>query len=139
MRISLGAAFAVAALLAGCASTTNLYPENDIALKCGPLKGTLMKYGVGSGPISITMPDGEVLTGQYTMNLGGAVGFGSTYGGGRSTFSTASVTPMGSTIEADLSGPKGTTMRCELRNNNLTARGNGECRASNGAAYRVQY
>jgi len=40
---------------------------------------------------------------------------------------------------AALFGPKGTTMECEFLNDNGSGHGNGACKSSKGALYRLQY
>ncbi len=67
------------AALAGCVAGGTLYPANDLARTLGVLQARITKAGMGSGPISITMPNGEVLAGRYSVNVGGSVGFGSVY------------------------------------------------------------
>lgn len=79
MRIGLLGVIAAAALLTDCAGTVTLYPENDIAQKTGVITAEIPNYGVGSGPIKLVMPDGEVLTGQYTVLVGGSANFGSVF------------------------------------------------------------
>jgi len=141
--------FVVLSLLAltSCAATATLYPANDAATKMGPLQATITRTGTGSGPITVTLPDGEVLNGRYSVNVGGSMGFGSLYGSvygangyaSGSAFSSTYMVPNSSGGAADLMGPKGTTAHCEFMNNNWSGHGNGACQLSNGATYRVQY
>lgn len=139
---------ALAALgLGACAGTAELYPANDLARSAGPLKATFIQDGTGSGPITVTMPDGEILKGRYSVNVGGSTSFGSIYAsaygsGGFATgsgFSTGYSIPNGSPGSADLYGPRGSSMQCEFYNNNLSGHGNGGCRTAAGAIYRLQY
>ena len=137
----------LAASLSGCAGTVTLYPANDIAQKAGVITAEIKKYGMGSGPIKLTMPDGEILTGQYTVMVGGSTGFGSVYAsvygpeGARSGTGTSTMVniPNSSPGVANAAGPKGTTVYCEFQNNNMAGHGYGACKISNGALYRMQY
>lgn len=138
---------AAALMLGGCVTHPDVYPANDAARALGVLRFELTKTGTGSGPFSITMPDGEVLKGRYSVNVGGAVGFGSLYGsvygsGGYasgSAFSTSTMFAMSNPAVGDAIGPKGTTAHCEVISNSYSGRGNGVCQISNGALYRVQF
>lgn len=133
--------------LGGCAMTAQLYPANDTAHTLGPLVANMKAYGVGSGPVSVTMPDGEVLVGRYSVNMGGSASFGSLYTsvyGSRgyasaSGFGSAFSMPNSSGGMADLIGPRGTTAHCEFVNNNWGGHGNGACQLSGGQVYRMQY
>ena len=76
----------------GCARNARLYPANDLAIASGVLTARFMAYGTGNGEIEITMPDGELLKGEYSIVRGGAMGFGNIYGavygsGGSASFS----------------------------------------------------
>jgi hypothetical protein len=75
------------------------------------------------------------------MGFGSA--YGSAYGSGGyasgSAFGSAFSIPNGSPGVADMVGPKGTTAHCEFANNNMVGHGNGICRLSTGAEYRMQY
>jgi hypothetical protein len=140
-------AAAVGLAVAGCTGKAELYPANDTARAVGPLKANFQRAGVGSGAIRLQLPDGEVLTGRYSVNVSGASSFGSIYataygtGGAASAVgsSSAFAIPNGSPGFADLYGPKGTGAQCEFFNNNLTGHGNGACRLSTGAVYRMQF
>lgn len=133
--------------LSGCVTHPDVYPANEAARALGVLKVELTKTGAGSGPFVITMPDGEVLKGRYSVNVGGSMGFGSLYGsvygtGGfasGSAFSTSSAFDMSNPAVGDAIGPKGTTAHCEVVSNSMSGHGNGVCQVSNGAVYRVQF
>jgi hypothetical protein len=129
-----------AACLAGCVSRDpQLYPDNDAARTLGPLTAHLEGHGTGNGTITLPLPNGEILTGRYSISFGGAVGVGSAYGSGG--FASGSAVAIGNSGNgaADMIGPKGTTAHCDLANNNLTGHGNGACQLSSGALYRMQY
>lgn len=140
-------ALALAIGLSGCAETAQLYPANDAAHAMGPLKADLRRTGTNSGPISITLPDGEILSGRYSVNEGGSTNFGhlytSVYGTGgnasASSFGSSFMIPNSGEGAADLIGASGMTAHCEFVANLLSAHGNGACQLSNGATYRVQF
>lgn len=137
----------IGAALAGCARTARMYPANDLASSSGVLTARFMAYGSGNGEIEITMPDGELVKGEYSIVRGGAMGFGNIYGsvygsGGSATFSGSTnsyVVPGGSPGMASAFGDKGTTMQCEFYNDNFSGHGNGACKSSKNALYRLQY
>lgn len=135
--------------LIGCSVTrsAHLYPANDTARPGGVLIGQFVAHGTGHGAAEITMPDGEVLNGEFSIVRGGAIGFGSIYGAvygpnGTATVSGGStnyVVPGGSPGMASTFGNKGTSMDCEFYNDNFSGHGMGACRSSKGALYRRQY
>jgi hypothetical protein len=60
--------------LSGCSDPADTFPMNDAAQRLGPIKASSVRTGVGRGPVTITMADGEVLTGQYRVAFGSSVG-----------------------------------------------------------------
>lgn len=137
----------VLAPLAGCEGTARLYPANDIATHTGVLQARFMRYGTGHGELEITMPDGELLKGEYSVISGGSVGFGTifsrVYGphGSATVTSTGTsfVTPGGSPGMASAFGPNGTSIQCEFYLNNMSGHGAGACQSSAGALYQLQF
>jgi hypothetical protein len=88
-------------ILISCASQATLYPSNDLAEESGVLTATYMNYGLGSGKISIEMPNGELLEGEYSTVDTSTYNFGNVYSTvfdssgnsqGVSTVNTTSVT-----------------------------------------------
>ena len=146
---SLQAVVIGAALLAltGCVSSARLYPVNDEAKVTGVLIAKYKNYGTGSGEITVILPTGETLTGEYSTTDNSSYGFGNIYGsvygsGGYATGSASatSVNVAGSSPGvATLYGDKGTSMTCEYFVNNLSGHGAGACKASNGAVYRIHF
>ena len=133
--------------LGGCAQTGHLYPANAEASATGVLEAHYKAYGTGHGELTIAMPDGEVLNGEYTIVRQGAIGFGSiiasvsgpggsAYGSG---FASGYAMEGGSPGMASVYGTKGTSMQCEFYNDNWSGHGYGGCRSSTGALYRLQY
>jgi hypothetical protein len=60
--------------LAACSDTADTFPMNDAAKHLGHLKVSFGRMGVGRGPVTITMADGEVLTGEYRVAFSGSMG-----------------------------------------------------------------
>jgi hypothetical protein len=92
-----------------------LYPDNDPARALGPLNGSIVGHGNLNGAMTLTMPNGEILNGRYSIGAGAGEGM------------------------ADAVGPHGTTAHCEFANNNFNGHGHGECRMYDGSIYRMQY
>ncbi|MGH6879035.1 MAG: hypothetical protein ACREHV_16875 [Rhizomicrobium sp.] len=150
MRLKLlGVVLTASAVLTGCTVTRNpqLYPSNEAASSTGLLTAVMVGHGNLNGTITMTMPDGEVLDGRYSISMQGGMGFGSLYGSVYGTAGYASGSAYGSSMMvssmgqgvADMIGPKGTTAHCEFLNNNFNGHGNGACRLSTGGVYRMQY
>jgi hypothetical protein len=127
--------------------SARLYPANDLARAGGVLSAQFIDSGTGHGPIEMTMPDGEVLKGEYSVVRGAAVQFGSifesVYGPGGIATGTGTTSnyamPGSSTGAASAFGNKGTSMDCEFYNDNVSGHGMGACKNSRGALYRLQY
>jgi hypothetical protein len=147
------ALFALALItLFGCVSAQHgavqFYPANEAANAFGVLNGEYITNGRGNGTINIQMPDGELLTGQYSIVQQGAVGFGSIYANVNNNFGASasgfqmnrsSVLETSSQGMASLFGNKGTSMQCEFYNDNRTHHGYGGCRTTKGALFRLQF
>jgi len=135
--------------ISGCTieRAARLYPANDIARTDGVLIANFQDHGTGHGAIVIIMPNGESLAGEFSIVLGGTIGFGSIFGqvygpqgiAKAAGHSTSYVMPGGSPGMASAFGSNGTSMECEFYNDNLTSHGMGACRSSKGALYRLQY
>jgi hypothetical protein len=127
-------------LLAGCTVTverdTHFYPNNSVAEAGGVLSGHWVGHGHLHGVADVTMPNGEVLNGDYSIiPFGGA---SAVVGGPLGLVSGESMSAGGSG-EANMRGPNGTAMTCGFQNNNLTGHGYGTCQSSPGGAYRLTY
>ena len=129
--------------------TPHLYPINEVASKTGVLGGHIVGHGNLHGTMDISMPDGELLEGEYSIVPDGSVsvGFGSifttVYGAhgtasGVATANTFSF-PAGGQGAASLYGNKRTTLQCEFVNSNMTGHGYGACKTSSGGIYRMLY
>jgi len=140
-----------ALLTAACTISrdVNLYPTNEQATSDAGavLHGKLVGHGQLRGTVEITMPDGELLQGEYSIVANGSMSFGSVfntvYGSrgattGSATSTNFSVAGQGQGVAA-LVGARGTSMQCEFLNNNMTGHGYGACQTVKGATYRMMY
>lgn len=139
-------------LLTGCAvapQSARLYPNNDAAIPTGVLEATLTPDNKGGGKLVLTMPDGEVINGEYTVVREGVSAFGTVFG---SVYSPAAQTgafgsalSTGTTMKnanrgvATAFGSKGTRAACEFLHDSSTQHGYGACQLSTGGVYRLQY
>ncbi len=119
--------------LTSCAGTATLAPLNPEAQQLGVPRLEYTKTGLGHGPVTITMPDGEVLAGEFQIAEEGA--FVSAFNS-RGVTSTAFATSGGGNFFASATGPK-TTLAC--RGNVSFGHGGGECRTPGGAAYQIMF
>jgi hypothetical protein len=53
--------------LAACSDTEDTFPLNDAAHRLGPIQASFVRTGIGRGPVTITMADGELLHGEYRV------------------------------------------------------------------------
>ena len=68
----------IGVLLTGCVgatATADTFPLNNAAKRLGPIRATFVRTGSGEGPVTITMGDGEVLTGRYRVTSGTSLGY----------------------------------------------------------------
>lgn len=144
--LALSATVGALLLAAGAARAesriADLAPANAAAEALGPLSAYLDGNGRGTGTIWVKLPRGEVLKGQYRVNVGGSLGrLGREYslsapGGAYDTsYSMSKASP----VTVDMVGPSGVTAQCEFMNDDALWHGSGVCRFSNGADYRVRY
>jgi hypothetical protein len=118
--------------LNGCSDTADTFPMNDAAHRLGPIKASFVRTGVGRGPITITMADGEVLKGEYRVAFGSAAGMA--FSGGHSA--SALVITDGP-VQFVATGPK-TQMLCR-GNSSTMGHGNGECQTYDGAVWALSW
>ncbi len=104
------------ASLAGCTDTVSLVPVSATT-QGGNAR---MDYfaGLPRGPLSVKMPDGEVLPGSFQVSQGELPADGS------------------GNFHATAQGPR-TSLVCHA--NLVSGHGPGECRAQDGTTYRVQF
>lgn len=133
--------------LVACTKHARLYPVNDLASTTGVLKAKYSDYGTGYGEITIVMPDGETLSGEYTtgrsinLNFGNILSNvygteGGAFGTGTSTSFRLSDTSPGI---ATLYGDRGTMMQCEYFIGKRAGKGRGACKKNDGSLYRLQF
>ncbi len=133
----------LAPAIAACSRDARLYPAN---LQAGTqaLHARFTDSGMGSGPIEMTMPDGELLKGEFTTTDTSNYGFGSAFGfAGHApavvTTGSLSSVPGSMPGVANLVGPNGTTAHCEYLVNVMANNGSGTCQTNKGAAYSLQF
>ncbi len=148
--MALAAMLAIA--LVGCQRAVRLYPANAEATAGGVLEGRYVAYGTGHGVMEISMPDGELLRGEYSVFLvGSSMSFGRTYasvygsGGSASGLAPSNSSTLlgrspGTASLLGIAGPwQEKWAECEFFNDNFVGDGYGACRLSSGALYRLQY
>jgi hypothetical protein len=135
--------------LAGCMTgTANLYPANDIASHIGNHIITMNYKETHKGrraEADVTMPDGEVFTGEVSVMNTDQIGFGTIYGSvyGRRGVATAQGTSTFFSLgnpkpfTATLLGNRGGRLACEGYTQDY--HGAGACEHSNGALYRMHF
>jgi hypothetical protein len=144
-RIGVLVLIASGALMLGAGTTSRIFalsPENREAQAIGPLSAYLNGQS-GEGDIWLKLPNGQVLKGRFKVNVGGSVGaLGRAYGidrpGGAYTGDSYSMGHASPAV-VDMTGPGGTTVHCEVMNDDADTEGSGVCQLSNGAVYRVVY
>jgi len=125
-------AVALATSCAACADQGRVYPLDDASLRAGSPKVDFTRFGLGHGPITMTMPDGEVLQGEYQVTNNEAVAVG--VAGGRTA--TAVGVGGGRPVVANAIGNRGTIMNCEGVID-LGGHGSLICRSNRGLSYRI--
>jgi len=120
------------AVLCACADTADVFPKNEAAHRLGPVKATFERTGLGRGPVTITMADGEVLTGEYRVAFGASVGVA--FSGAQSA--SALVITDGP-LQFVATGPK-TQMLCRGTSTTM-GHGNGECQTFDGAVWAISW
>lgn len=124
---------ALALALAACNSQARVYPLDPSAMQAGAPKIEFTRMGLSHGPVTVTMPSGEILTGEYQVEENAALGFG--FAGAAS----ASAIAFGSGRPVVLSavGPH-TVINC-TGSADIGGHGFGECQTSQGNKYRVMF
>jgi hypothetical protein len=118
--------------LCGCTDTADVFPMNAAAHDLGRIKLSFVRTGIGRGPVTITMADGEVLTGEYRVAFSGSVGMA--FSGGRS----ASAIVIGDgPVQFVATGPK-TELLCRGTSTPM-GHGNGQCQTYEGAVWNVSW
>ena len=128
------AAFALALAVAACTDSARVYPLDPAAMQAGTPKIEFERRGMGRGPVTVTMPDGEILHGDYqvTENAAFGIGFAGTQ--------TATAIGYGSNRHVVISatGDRGTILNCDGVAD-IGGHGSGMCETSCGNKYRVMF
>jgi hypothetical protein len=118
--------------VAACTSNADVFPLNDSAKKIGDPTIEFVRQGTDSGPVTITMPDGEVLHGYYRVARNGGIAMA--FSGGQS----ATAIGFGSGgVQFVAKGPR-TEILCR-GSVSFSGHGNGECQTVDGAVWAVSY
>lgn len=133
----------VAISLCGCSREARLYPANPDA-GAGLLKARFTDSGMGKGPIEITMPDGEVLKGEFSTTDTSSYGFGTAIASSARAgpiIATGSSTAVAGSMPGVVTaiGPNGTSIRCEYQVNTFSGSGTGSCQTNRGAMYDIHF
>jgi hypothetical protein len=118
--------------LSGCAGTADSFPLNKAAQQTGPLQISFIRTGIGRGPVTIVMPDGEILKGEWRVNSSISEGFA--FSGGQTA---SSLVVGGGSIEFVTTGPK-TQILCR-GDTGGAGHGNGECQTADGALWAIDW
>lgn len=118
--------------LSGCTDTADTFPLNDAAHVRGPIKASFVRTGTGRGPVTITMADGEILTGEYRVAFGSSVGMG--FAG---PVSASAIVITDGPVQFVATGPK-TQMLCRGTSTTM-GHGNGQCQTYDGAVWAISW
>jgi hypothetical protein len=125
-------AFAALALLAACTDSADVFPLNDAAHRIGDPKIQFVRQGTDSGPVTITMPNGELLHGHYNVARNGDMAMA--FSGGQ----TATAIGVGDGgVQFVARGPS-TELLCR-GSVSFGGHGNGQCQSVEGAIWAISY
>jgi hypothetical protein len=122
-------------MLAGCTDYARLSPADPAATQAGTPKIEFEWHGLGRGPVTVTMPDGEILHGEYQITenaAGGGVSIPGMQIGGTVAYGSSRHV----VISANSDG--GTIINCDGATD-TAGRGSGTCETSRGYKYRVTF
>ncbi len=132
----------VALLLSGCGRAVSMVPLNDAAAAAGNPKMDLTLYGTGYGPAVVTMPNGDVLNGNYRLAVGGVVTSGTAvaYTARRSAVAsgTAVSTSLQNPFTLQAAGSRGVSIVCSGSAGGM-GHGDAVCTTNNGAQYQMMF
>jgi hypothetical protein len=117
---------------AGCTDTADVFSKNAAAKRLGPIKASFERTGLGRGPVTITMADGEVLTGEYRVAFGSSVGMA--FSGGQSA---SAIIITDGPVQFVATGPK-TQILCRGTSSTM-GHGSGECQTFDGAVWVISW
>lgn len=120
----------------GCTYAARLY---DVQSGGPPLPAKFKWNGSGHGGIEITLPSGEVCTGEYVTVADDTTTWGSVFSAG-STVNGYAVTTQGKQRgSAIVTGNKGTAIQCEYVTSAMSPSGYGSCRDNGGKIYKLMF
>jgi hypothetical protein len=125
---------ATSVILLGCADQARVYPLHDAAMKAGTPKLEFLRQGMGRGPVTVTMPDGEILHGEYQVTENAAIGMG--FAGAHAA--TAIGFGSGRPVVISATGDAGAIINCE-GSTDIGGHGSGICETNRGNKYRVMF
>jgi hypothetical protein len=126
-------ALAIAFSVGACTDVARVYPIDAAAMAAGTPKIQFVRQGLGHGPVTVTMPDGEILKGEYQVTENAAVGVGFA---GAQTFSAVSF-GSGRGVVISATGEH-TILNCD-GTADVGGHGSGICQTSQGNKYRVMF
>lgn len=129
MRAMVVALLAMA--LCACTDYADVFPLNDAARRIGTPRLMFTRTG-DRGPVAVTMPDGEALSGTYRVNRRGFVGMA--FSGTRSATALGFA---GGSVQFVANGPR-TQMLCRGDGGGF-GHGSGECETVAGALWAVSW
>ncbi len=130
--LSRAAAIGLLAVLSACSDSADVFPLNPAASELGPVRASFVRTGVGRGPVTVTMADGEVLTGEYRVAFGTSEAFA--FSGSHS----ASAIVIGDgPVQFVVTGPK-TQLLCR-GTSTVMGHGSGQCQNAEGAVWAISW
>jgi hypothetical protein len=130
--IHIGQLLVALSLLSACTSTADIFPLNASARAIGDPDIKFVREGIDQGPVTATMPDGEVLHGHYRVARDG--GMVMAFSGGQTA---TAIGEGGDGVQFVLRGPR-TKMLCR-GSVSFGGHGNGQCETEDGALWAVSY
>jgi hypothetical protein len=122
--------FAIAT--SACTDAADVFSMNAAAHARGRLKVSFVRTGVGRGPVTITMADGEILTGEYRVAFGGS--YVMAFSG---ALSASAIVIADGPVQFVARGPR-TEVLCR-GTSTPAGHGNGECQTFDGAVWAVSW
>jgi hypothetical protein len=119
-------------VLGGCTDTADVFPLNAAARQLGPVRTSFVRTGIGRGPVTVTMADGEVLTGEYRVAFGSSVGMA--FSGANSA---SAIVISDGPVQFVMTGPR-TQMLCRGTSTTM-GHGNGQCQTYDGAVWTISW
>jgi hypothetical protein len=133
-RLALLTAASVWAVVVGaCTDQARVFPLDPTAMTAGIPKIEFVRQGLGRGPVTVTMPDGEILKGEYQVTENAAIGVGFS---GAQTYSAIGF-GSGRGVVLSATGEH-TIINCD-GTADIGGHGSGTCQTSQGNKYRIMF